>query len=108
MHSHPSPYANEDSNHEQQYRDSTTTTKPILLLDEATSSLDPETDTIIQEVIQEEFTNKGHTVIVIAHRMSAVARGMREGRDVVVWMGEGKVERIVEGGWSDVDEAVVE
>jgi len=61
--------------------------KPILLLDEATSSLDVETEAVMREVIREEFTEKGHTVIAITHRVV-------EGMDVIVWLGSGRVERV--------------
>jgi ABC-type multidrug transport system fused ATPase/permease subunit len=74
--------------------------KPILLLDEATSSLDPETESVVQDIIQEEFTDKGHTVIIVAHRVSALAKGMRQGIDAVVWMKDGRIEKV--GGGEDI------
>ncbi|KAG4437815.1 hypothetical protein IFR05_006702 [Cadophora sp. M221] len=72
---------------------STSSTQPkrILLLDEATSSLDPETDSIMQDVIREEFTEQGHTVIAISHRLSAPSPGCL---DTVVWIREDRVERM--------------
>lgn len=45
-------------------------------------------------MIQEEFTDRGHTVIVVAHRMGAVVRGMRKGVDAVVRMAGGKIQWI--------------
>jgi ATP-binding cassette subfamily C (CFTR/MRP) protein 1 len=71
-----------------------TKTKPILLLDEATSSLDEETEAIIYEIIKQEFTDKGHTVIAISHRLGALKKGWKEGRDVLVRMVDGKVEEM--------------
>lgn len=42
----------------------------ILVLDEATSNLDKGTETMIQEIIQQEF--KDNTVITVAHRLETV------------------------------------
>jgi ABC-type multidrug transport system fused ATPase/permease subunit len=73
---------------------------PILLLDEATSSLDPEAESVIRTIIREEFTDRGHTVITITHRLSGMIENMRLGRDSVVVLSKGKVEKI--GGVEDV------
>ncbi|GJD02569.1 ABC transporter [Colletotrichum higginsianum] len=43
----------------------------VLLLDEATSSLDQATEQVVQDLIRSEF--QGWTVVVIAHRLKAVA-----------------------------------
>lgn len=66
---------------------------PIILLDEATSSLDLETETAIRRIIQEEFVEKGHTVIAITHRLNGVAESMRSGQDTVVLFSKGKIEK---------------
>ncbi|KAK5122260.1 hypothetical protein LTR85_004170 [Meristemomyces frigidus] len=71
-----------------------TATKPTLLLDEATSSLDFETERYIHRLIQESFTDRGYTVIMIAHRLEAVAQSMRPGSDFVVWMDGGSIVRM--------------
>ena len=57
---------------------------PILVLDEATSSLDSETESAIQMVL--ETLRKGRTTLVIAHRLSTV-----EGADRIVVMSNGQV-----------------
>ncbi|KAJ5765749.1 hypothetical protein N7520_005308 [Penicillium odoratum] len=45
---------------------------PILILDEATSNVDRETESIMQEVIETEFTNQ--TVIMVMHRLHYITR----------------------------------
>ncbi|KAF4776651.1 hypothetical protein HER10_EVM0007842 [Colletotrichum scovillei] len=69
---------------------------PILLLDEATSSLDTETESAIRDIIRQEFTDKGHTVIAITHRLGGVTEGLRPGRDAVVLLSKGKIDKIGE------------
>ncbi|KAK2012789.1 P-loop containing nucleoside triphosphate hydrolase protein [Colletotrichum eremochloae] len=71
---------------------------PILLLDEATSSLDPNTEVTITNVIREEFVEKGHTVIAITHRLSGVTQSGQPGRDVVVMLSQGRIEKFGEMG----------
>lgn len=74
---------------------------PILLIYEVTSSLDPATEAIMRTIIHEEFTEKGHTIIAITHRMSGMEAYVRAGRDTIFHLSEGKLEKIdrVETDW---------
>ncbi|KAI3328394.1 putative ABC transporter [Ustulina deusta] len=68
--------------------------KPIVLLDEATSSLDSATESTIYRIIDEEFSRKGHTVIIVAHRLGVLENHMKTGRDAVAVMGDGKLQDV--------------
>ncbi|KAI1756695.1 putative ABC transporter [Xylaria castorea] len=68
--------------------------KPIVLLDEATSSLDSVTESTIYRIIDEEFTTKGHTVIIVAHRLGALEKYMKTGRDAVAVMADGRLQDV--------------
>lgn len=68
--------------------------RPVVLLDEVTSSLDPVTEGKLQDVVREDFLGRGHTVVMVTHNLDAVRNRMRGGRDVIVWMGQGQVERV--------------
>ncbi len=57
---------------------------PILLLDEATSALDAENEQLVQRALDEAM--KGHTTLVIAHRLATVLKA-----DRIVVMDEGRV-----------------
>lgn len=67
--------------------------KPIVLLDEATSSLDMVTESLIYQLIDEEFVGQGYTVIAVAHRVSVAAGRMRP-TDIVVKMADGMIQQV--------------
>ncbi|KAI1271579.1 putative ABC transporter [Xylaria sp. FL0933] len=69
--------------------------KPVILLDEVTSSLDSVTESIMYRIINDEFTQKGHTVIIIAHRLSALQENAVIGRDAVALMEDGKLLEVI-------------
>jgi len=63
---------------------------PIILFDEATSSLDPATETEILETF--EKAAEGKTVIIVAHRQSAI-----QNCDYIVTLDDGQVKEIRKG-----------
>ncbi|KJK75094.1 hypothetical protein H634G_09729 [Metarhizium anisopliae BRIP 53293] len=73
--------------------------KPVLLLDEATSSLDTATESLIHNLIDEEFSGQGYTVVAVAHRLGVVTGRMRP-MDMVVMMADGAIRKV--GGAEEV------
>ncbi|RAH84629.1 putative ABC transporter [Aspergillus japonicus CBS 114.51] len=69
---------------------------PVVVLDEVTSSLDAETEATIHRIIDEEFTQEGHTVIVVAHRVEGLVEQLTPGRDTVAVMADGRLVDVVE------------
>lgn len=61
--------------------------KSILVLDEATSNLDPETEKLIQIVVNEEFGE--NTVLTVAHRLDTVREA-----DFIVMLEKGEVLKV--------------
>jgi len=49
---------------------------------------------MIYEIIQQEFTDKGYTVIAISHRLGALAKGWKKGRDILMRMSNGRIEEV--------------
>lgn len=59
----------------------------ILIFDEATSSVDPYTETLIQNALKEEMVNR--TVILVTHRVSTVRDA-----DRIIILNDGRIEDI--------------
>ncbi|GIK07230.1 hypothetical protein Aspvir_002888 [Aspergillus viridinutans] len=70
--------------------------KPVVLLDEVTSSLDPVTESTVHRIIDDEFTQNGHTVIIVAHRFGSMEKHTTNGRDAVALMADGQLEEVIE------------
>lgn len=66
--------------------------KPVVVLDEVTSSLDVATESTIYRIVDDEFTRKGHTVIIIAHRLGTLHT--KVGRDAVAFMADGRLQAV--------------
>ncbi|KAM3508693.1 hypothetical protein MY10362_001057 [Beauveria mimosiformis] len=64
------------------------TCKPVLLLDEVTS-----TESAIYDLVQNEFTIQGYTVVIVAHRLNTISGRMRL-TDIVITMDDGKVQSV--------------
>ncbi|KAI8946261.1 putative ABC transporter [Xylaria longipes] len=69
--------------------------RPVILLDEVTSFLDSATERTIYRMIDDEFSSKGHTVIVVAHRLGALEQYMVPGRDAVALVSDGRLVEII-------------
>ncbi|KAI1270368.1 putative ABC transporter [Xylariaceae sp. FL1019] len=69
--------------------------KPVLLLDEVTSSLDHVTEAIIHDIIEDEFTKHGHTVIIITHRLEVLKSHTAAGRDAIALVADGRLRDVI-------------
>lgn len=85
-------------NEPRNYRDHHCVVKPVILLDEITSSLDVVTEEKVYDLVQDEFVRKGHTVIMVTHKVGSYARRLRLGTDRVVWMKDGEIEKVEDAG----------
>ncbi|OAA63745.1 hypothetical protein SPI_03908 [Niveomyces insectorum RCEF 264] len=75
--------------------------RPIILLDEITASLDTTTEATVHDVVEDVFVKgaygegvDGHTVLIVTHHPGSLVGRLRKGRDIMVRMGNGKVERV--------------
>ncbi|RFU26545.1 hypothetical protein B7463_g9807, partial [Scytalidium lignicola] len=69
--------------------------QPVVLLDEVSSSVDLTTESTIHKVIAEEFTDNGHTVVIVAHRINVLADYAKPGKDIIAWMGDGRIQEVI-------------
>lgn len=60
---------------------------PIMLLDEATASLDAESESLVQEALQQ--AGRGRTIVVVAHRLATVRNATR-----IMVMDKGKIAEV--------------
>jgi len=70
--------------------------KPVVVLDEVTSSLDSDTESTIYRIIDNEFTEQGHTIIIVAHRLSVLKGHTKTGRDAVALMADGALQEVIQ------------
>jgi ABC-type multidrug transport system fused ATPase/permease subunit len=70
--------------------------KPVIILDEVTSCLDAATESSINHIIDDEFSENGHTIIIVTHRLGALEGHIEAGRDVVALMADGKLQEVIE------------
>lgn len=66
----------------------------ILLVDEATCSLDAKTESTIYQLIESEFVEAGFTVLMVAHRLSALRHKLRLDRDMIALLDNGGVKKV--------------
>ncbi|AEO59860.1 hypothetical protein MYCTH_2308466 [Thermothelomyces thermophilus ATCC 42464] len=69
--------------------------RPVVLLDEVTSALDSSTEWAVQRIFEAEFAAKGHTIIMVSHRLGQLSEFMRPRTDLVVRMRDGRLESAV-------------
>ncbi|KAG9672583.1 P-loop containing nucleoside triphosphate hydrolase protein, partial [Aureobasidium melanogenum] len=65
--------------------------KPIILLDEPTANLDDEYESLSSQVIEQEFTDKGHTVLMITHSSKVLRELVKPAKDVVIRINNGSM-----------------
>ena len=71
--------------------------KPIILLDEPAANLDDEYESLSSRIIEEEFTKKGHTVLMITHSSKDLKERVRPGKDMVVRISNGTMSVVAAG-----------
>lgn len=68
----------------------------MVVLNEVTSSLDSVTESTIHRIIDDEFAEKGHTVIIVAHRLGSLEEHTKIGRDALALIADGQLQEVIE------------
>lgn len=71
--------------------------KPIILLDEPAANLDDDYESLSSRIIEDEFTEKGHTVLMITHSSKDLKERVRPGKDIVIKISEGTMSAVAAG-----------
>jgi ATP-binding cassette subfamily C (CFTR/MRP) protein 1 len=71
--------------------------KPIILLDEPAANLDEDYESLSSQIIEEEFTMRGHTVLMITHSSKDLEERARPGTDIVVRISNGLMSVVTAG-----------
>jgi ATP-binding cassette subfamily C (CFTR/MRP) protein 1 len=67
----------------------------VIVLDKVTSSLDSATESAIYRIINDKFTKKGHTVIIVAYRLGVLEEHTKTRRDVVALIADGRLQQVI-------------
>ncbi|GKT50989.1 uncharacterized protein ColSpa_11170 [Colletotrichum spaethianum] len=54
----------------------------------------------MHDIVRNEFTNNGHTVVMITHRLLSATENLRKNQDTIVLLSKGKIEKV--GEFQDV------
>ncbi|KAG9843895.1 P-loop containing nucleoside triphosphate hydrolase protein, partial [Aureobasidium melanogenum] len=65
--------------------------KPIILLDEPTANLDDEYESLSSSVIEQEFADKGHTVLMITHSSKDLRERVKPAKDAIIRINNGSM-----------------
>ncbi|OKP13842.1 ABC transporter C family member 13 [Penicillium subrubescens] len=66
--------------------------KPVVILDEASSSMDPQTESVLANILRHDLCD--HTVVMIAHRVEGIISAMRPGVDAIATLQDGKLKNL--------------
>lgn len=58
--------------------------KPIILLDEPAAHLDDEYEILSSRAIEQDFTDRGHTVLMITHSSKDLSERVKPSKDIII------------------------